>query len=169
MEGDALADNSRQPLRPAVPGRNAQLHFRLAELCVLARDPNVARHRELAAAAQRKAVDRGDDRFAARLQSSQHGLTPLRARFAVERPLAREIADVGAGNERFGPRAGENRSLDLGFGRKAIDGRAQLEHHLVVESIQFVGTIDDDERDTVLYLKQQGLVGHGSKAIGSKR
>src|SRR2546426_10636834 len=99
LHRDAFAHESRQALRAAVARRDSQLHLWLPELRVLAGDTDVARHRQLAAAAQGESVDRGDDRLAAGLESPQHALPALRARLAVEGPLPRQITDVGAGDE----------------------------------------------------------------------
>ena len=52
---------------PPAPGHDAELDLGLAELGVLAGDDHVARHRQLAAAAERKAADRGDERRPDRL------------------------------------------------------------------------------------------------------
>ena len=59
-----LADRARQPLRAADAGDDAELDLRLAELGVVGGDDEVALHRELAAAAERKAGDRRDHRLA---------------------------------------------------------------------------------------------------------
>src|SRR5437870_1480515 len=57
---DADAAHASEPLRPAPAGNDAEVDLRLPELGATRRVPNVARERELAAAAERKAVDRGD-------------------------------------------------------------------------------------------------------------
>ena len=54
-----------KPLRAAGARHDAELDFRLAELGGVGGDDEVAHHRELAAAAQRKARHRGDHRLAA--------------------------------------------------------------------------------------------------------
>ena len=64
----ALAAQSRQPLRSAIPWQNSQLHFRLSQLRRLARDSNRARECQLAAAAQRESINRADRRLPHRLQ-----------------------------------------------------------------------------------------------------
>src|SRR5439155_16133076 len=109
----AFAHEAREPLRTSVSRLDPQRHLRLSELRVLARDTHVTGHRQLAAAAQRESVDRRDHRLAARLQAPQHALAALRARLAVERPLPRQITDVGASDERLWPGARENRAADL--------------------------------------------------------
>jgi hypothetical protein len=55
--GPAEPDEAGQPLRRAGPGDDAEPQFRLAELRVLGRDPDVACQRQLAAAPERVAVD----------------------------------------------------------------------------------------------------------------
>src|SRR2546430_11297316 len=54
----AFADQPGQPLRAPIARGDAELDLGLAELGGFARDPQVARHGELAAAAQRIAVHR---------------------------------------------------------------------------------------------------------------
>src|SRR6267154_824737 len=57
---DALAAEPREPLRAAVPGNNAELHFGLAELGGLAGQANRAGERKLATAAESETVDGAD-------------------------------------------------------------------------------------------------------------
>src|SRR5207302_1371015 len=57
-----LADEPRQALRAAPPRDDPELYLRLTESCRLRRDADVARHAQLAAAAEGDAVDGGDDR-----------------------------------------------------------------------------------------------------------
>ena len=73
-----LADRARQPLRAADARDDAELDLGLAEFRVVGGDDEIALHRELAAAAERKARDRRDHRLA-------------RARDAV--PVGGEVAD----------------------------------------------------------------------------
>ena len=54
------ADEPRQPLRAAEAGDDPEVDLGLAEARRLRGDPHVAGHRELAAAAERDGVDRGD-------------------------------------------------------------------------------------------------------------
>ena len=65
-----LADRAGQPLRAADARNDAELDLGLAELGVVGGDDEVALHRELAAAAERKARDRRDHRLAARAMRS---------------------------------------------------------------------------------------------------
>ena len=59
-EALVLADEARQALGSASTGQQPQIYFRQPELRVRARDAEMAGERELAAAAQREAVHRGD-------------------------------------------------------------------------------------------------------------
>ena len=64
VHGLGLADRARQALRAAHARHDAELDLGLAELGGVGGDDDVAHHRQLAAAAERKARDRGDDRLA---------------------------------------------------------------------------------------------------------
>ena len=55
-------DDPRQPLRPAGARGDRQADLRQPELRPLGRDPEVAAERELQAATERVALDRGDRR-----------------------------------------------------------------------------------------------------------
>src|SRR2546430_16188629 len=99
-------------------------------------------------------------------RSSDLTLAALCAGFAVEWSLFREIADVGSGDERLWACAREDRPFDVRFGRKSIGGLTQFLHYPIVQGIELVGTVDRDKRDAVADVEQEGLVGHGSKAIG---
>ena len=63
--GPGRADQAGQPLRPAGPGDDAEQDLGLADPGPLPRDPEVGGQRELQAAAQRVAGDRGDHRLGA--------------------------------------------------------------------------------------------------------
>src|SRR5204863_6146309 len=65
---DAEAAHACEPLRPAPAGDAPQVDLGLPELRPAPGIPNVARQRELAASAEREAVDRGDGRLRHRLE-----------------------------------------------------------------------------------------------------
>src|SRR5881398_586004 len=163
VQGVPLAHETRQALRAAITGRDAELHLRLTELCGLTRDPEMARHGELAPPAQGIPVHGGDDRLAAGLEAAQHRLATLRPRLAVERALLREIRDVGPRDEGFGAGAREDGTPDRRLRRHALRGVGQLVHHLVVQRVELVGPVDGDARDGVTDLEEEGLVAHQKK------
>src|SRR6185295_11216794 len=155
-----LADQPRQSLRAAVTGGDAELDLRLAELRGVARDSQVARHGELATAAQRVAVHSGDNRLAARLEAPQHCLAAQRPCLPVEWTLFRKVSDVRPRHERLLPGAREDRALDRVVGGHALGRVGQLVHHLIVQRVQLVGAVDGDESDIVADIEQESLVAH---------
>ena len=65
------------------------------------RDANVTRHRQLAAAAEREAVHRRDDRLGRRLEAAKDVLAAPRQRLRLRSATWRASSrDVGAGDER---------------------------------------------------------------------
>src|SRR5919204_204012 len=79
---EAEAADPREPLRPAPARDDAEVDLRLAELRRARGVAQVAAERELAAAAEREAIDRRDRRL-------RHRLEEARARVAEPAPLAR--------------------------------------------------------------------------------
>jgi hypothetical protein len=88
-------------LRAAAAGKESELHLGLAELGGLHRDPNGAGHRRLTAAAKRETIDRRDHRLAEVLDEIEDLLSETAGFFRLERRGMRELADVGARDERF--------------------------------------------------------------------
>ena len=86
---------------PPPPGKKPERDLRLAEFGTVHRDPDGARHRRLAAATERKAVDGRDHRLAEILDEIEHALAEAARPFGVDRGGLRELADVGAGDERL--------------------------------------------------------------------
>ena len=81
------SDEVDEALGAAAAGREAEQDLGLADpvLVALGRDPEVAGERELAAAAHRRAVDRGDDDRAGGVQAQQRVAEVLRLREAGDR------------------------------------------------------------------------------------
>src|SRR5882757_4285551 len=101
LQGAALSHQPRQALRAAAARKQTELDFRLAELRGLDCDPDSAGHGGLAAAAERKAIDRRDHRLAEVLDEIEHLLSEAARPFGVDRAGLRQLTDVGTGNERF--------------------------------------------------------------------
>src|SRR4249919_1143007 len=99
-----------KPLRAATAGNDAEIDFRLAKASVLGGDDDVAAHRQFTAAAQGKAVHRGDHRLANSIDLIAVG-EPLLNSF-VKRTALGHLFDVGAGGENFLP-AGDDEDADL--------------------------------------------------------
>src|SRR6476660_9753291 len=74
LQRTTLPHKTRQTLRSATAGQQAQLDFGLPKSGMLRRDPHRASHCRLAAAAKRKAVDRRNHRLAEIFDEVQHTL-----------------------------------------------------------------------------------------------
>jgi hypothetical protein len=109
LERDERAGDARHPLRAAGAGNEADLHLRQADEPVRGDDAGVAAERDLETAAERGAVDGGDDRLRAVLDR-QHKVGQAR-----RRGRGVELADVGAGHE-GAPLGGDHRGADGGVG-----------------------------------------------------
>src|SRR5438094_285645 len=104
---------SKRP-RAARAGQDAELHLRQAKLRFRRGDAVVAGERELQAAAEREAADRGDQRLLQRiLRVVDNRQVGLLARFA-------ELADVGAAREALSG-ADQHHGLHLRLGRRALE------------------------------------------------
>src|ERR1700676_1040322 len=114
LERPALADQPRQPLCSAAAGKESQRDLRLAELRPIHRDPDGARHRGLATATERKAVDGRHHRLAQILDEIEHRLAEAAGLFRFDRGRPRELADVRTGAEGFVARSGQD---DAAHGR----------------------------------------------------
>src|SRR5262249_4723578 len=90
-----------QPLRAAVSGHKTKIDLRLTESGRIRRDSERARHRELTPAAERIAVDRGDDRLAEIFDEVEDVLSGECLVAPGCRRVGGELVDVGTGDERL--------------------------------------------------------------------
>ena len=86
---------------PPPPGRSPSFTSGWPNLAAVNRDPNRAGHRRLAAAAEREAIDRRDHGLAEVLDEIEDLLPETAGPLRIERSGMRELADVGARDERF--------------------------------------------------------------------
>ena len=103
-----------QPLGAAEARHDAEVDLGLAELRGVGGDDEVAHHRELAAAAEAVAGDRGDDRLAA-AHDRLGGAGEIVLDEHVDEALRRHLLDVGAGGEGL-LRAGDDDGAHPGRG-----------------------------------------------------
>ena len=142
---------------PPMPGNDAELDLRLAELGVVGGDDEVALHRHLAAAAEREARDRRDHRLArARDAILVAGEV---AEIDVDVGLARHLLDVGAGGERL-LRAGDEDAADVDVGLERVDRGVQFVDQRGVERVERLRPVEADDADPALGLDQDVLVAH---------
>ena len=115
-------DRARQALRAAGARQQAEFYFRQAKPGVLGRDPEVAGERDLETAAERGAMNGGNDRFRRVLHLGQHFMQAGRFwRLA-------ELGDVGAGNEGAAG-AGQHDRLHFRVGDGALDALQDAAAH----------------------------------------
>lgn len=107
------SDEPDKALGSSKAGGYSQTDLGLCKLRVLRRETDVTAHREFTAAAERKAVDRGDDRDRERLDAAEDLVAALAEASPsdLERPLISPMS--GAGRQSSSARPGDNQRTDL--------------------------------------------------------
>jgi enoyl-CoA hydratase/carnithine racemase len=164
VHGDRAAHQPRQPLRAARAGDDAEPDLGLAELRGLRGEDQVAHHRPFAPAAQREAVDRGDDG-----QAGAGQLLPGRGDEVLAIGLAERLGghllDVRASGERLLARAGQDEAAQPRVGVKRPERGLEFARHLKVEGVQRFGPVHRHNRDAaVAFGADGGVVAHGLTA-----
>ena len=157
LERLGLAHQPRQPLRAAEAGDDPEVDLRLAERRRLGREPEVARHRQLTAAAEGDAVDRRDRGRARRLHLAQHRVAAVQQARAGGGVHLRELLDVGAGGEREDVRGRDHHRADLGARVAVLPQLAELGDHLRAERVGR-RPVEPHDRDLAARLQQHGLL-----------
>ena len=156
LERLALPHWSRQPLSPAEAGNDPEVDLWLAEGGGLRREPEVTRHRQLAAAAERKRVNRRDRHSPGRLHRAHQtvgGLEHLPS--LLVGPHLRELLDVGPGGERKRVRRRDHERPRLAV--HLLPHLAQLAQELRRERICGRAVEPGDRHAVVAGLEQDGL------------
>ena len=139
---------------PPPPGTSPKRDFGLAELRVLHRDPDGAGHRRLAAAAERKAIDGRDHRLAEILDEIEDLLPETAGLLRLERRDMRELADVGAGDERLVAGAGQDDAAHRSVVPRVLERRPQILPRRRIQGVEHLGPIDRHIGDGALLLVQ---------------
>src|SRR5439155_8548260 len=149
-------DGARQSLGAAPAGDDPQADLRLPERRRRRRVADVARERELAAAAEREPVDRRDRRLRHRLEQPRR-LVPERApRLRVVDVEPVHVLDVGTGDERLVARAGEHDDPNLGVAGELAQPVAKLGQNLHFEGVERLRPVDLDDRDALVVADDDG-------------
>ena len=150
-----LADRPGHALGAARAGDDAEVDLRLAEPRRVGGDDEVAHHRQLAAAAEREARDRGDHR----LPDPQHRL-PARGDEIVEEHVGivalAHLLDVGAGGERL-LRPGQHDRADRRVGVEGEQLVAEFAHELIAQRVQRLRAVEPDQADPAVRLDEDHL------------
>src|SRR5262249_21478375 len=125
-----------------------------------------AHHGELAAAAEREARDRGDDRLA-------HARKPLVVGRVVgtenvDIRLVRHLLDVGACGKGL-VRTGHEDAADIGVGVEGLDRTEQLVPQGDVERIERLRSIEAHDADAAAPFDDDGLRAHGCPWLSFSR
>jgi len=120
----------------------------------------VAGERQLAAAAERVAVDRGDHRLERALELQHHSLAKARDLLGGGRAEHRQLVDVGARDEALVPATGDDQRAQLGIRVKLASEIVDLGQRLAVERVEHGGPVDAQHRDRTDALDLEIGVGH---------
>jgi hypothetical protein len=165
MSSIAFALPTRRVRRcvPPVPGRHAERDFGQAGLAgALARDADVGRHRDLEAAADAVAVDRGDDQLRRLLEARQR-LVGVQAEVVLEvRIDGLEHVDVRAGAEELLARARDQDDEDLRVEARLEDALVEVPHHLVRVGVRR-RIVEREDGDAALLAKLDQLGRRGRR------
>jgi hypothetical protein len=118
-------------------------------------DPDVARHRQLAAAPEREPVDGRDRRFREGLDDVE-GPLHLRREPGVQ-VVVTQLGDVRAGDEGLVARAGEGDEPDVVALAQVGQHVAELGQHLPAQGVADLGTVDRDDGEPVVDLDRERL------------
>ena len=135
------------PLRAAPARDEPEVDLRLADLRRAGRIAEVARDRELAAAAEREAVDRRDRRFRHRLEQPGSLVSERAPRLRFVNAEAAHVLDVRPGRE--GPFAGSRHYDDarIRIVSELAQPVAQLRQRRKIERVERVLPVNSDEDD----------------------
>ncbi len=143
------ADQARQALRAPAAWQQADQDFRQADLGTGDRDPVMAGERVLETPAQRKAVNRGNDRLGAFFEGVIRAALEDRTRLA-------ELADVGPGDE-AAPGADQHHRLHRRIGIALVDGRDDALGNPRAQGVHW-RIVDSDHADAVFDVEPNQLL-----------
>src|SRR5207244_11832097 len=118
--------------------------------------PDVARERDLGAAAEGRTVDRGDGREGKRGEVVEHTLHRAARTLCVGLRAAAEHVEIGPGDELRRLRAGHDEAARRRDPRGGDGGGEILEYADVERVDAIVGPVDDDPGDTRLVRRHEG-------------
>src|SRR5581483_5906427 len=135
---------------PAPAGDDREVDLRLSEGGALRRVADVARERELAATAEREAVDGGDRRLGHRVEQACAVVSERPPGMPFEDAHLGHLLDVRPGRECPLPGTGEDDDARLRVGRELLQPVAQLREQLAVQGVQGVLPVDREHDHAVL-------------------
>ena len=153
---------------PDQPGTTPDVRFGQAEGCVRAGDTQVRRRRKLQPAAQRQALDGGDQGRAQPRHAVEDGV-------AVPHPVAPDVEgigagpgfDVGADAER--PLAGraQDDDADAVVALDAVRGIAQSGQHRRRQRVEFFGPVQRDAGERAVAREGDAPLAHAARSLSA--
>src|SRR5581483_2794668 len=144
------AAGPRETLRAAPARDDSDRDLRLPQPRRVGCVADVAGQCELAAAAEREAVDRGDRRLRHRLEQPSGLLSERSPGARLVHPQRLHVLDVGAGDERPLARAGEDDDAGCLVAGELDEPVAKLDERGTVERVQRLRPVDGDDGDGLL-------------------
>ena len=141
---------------PPAPGNGAEIDFGLTELGVVGGDDDVAHHGKLAAAAERMAGNRGDDRLF-EFGNALPGTDEI-ALLRVHVVLLLHLRDVST-RGKHPIRAGQHDRGDIGIGIESLERLIEFVDDLPIQRID-LRTVQGDHPDWIAAVDQKGLICH---------
>ena len=138
-------DQARQAGEAAGRRDDPEPRLRHAELGALGGDAQRAGERQLEAAADRVAVDRGDRRDRDAGDRVDRGAQAAVVGEVLLSVAGGDLLEVGAGGEDFAA-AGDDRAAHVGLGANALGRGAQRVGHRLVEDVSALGVGERDRR-----------------------
>ncbi len=156
-----LADRAGQALAAAHPGHHAEGNLGLAELRSIGGDDEVGHHRQLAAAAERVAVDRGDPRLARAADEVGGPAGEHVAGVELGGGLGGHLLDVRPRGEGLLACACDHRATLARVGLELGEGGDQVLEHRARQRVERFGPVERDQGHGPVPLDQQGrIIGH---------
>jgi hypothetical protein len=128
---------------------------------MIGRDDDVAHQRDLAAAAEGEAVDRGDDRLRDRVRHHAREAPCLLGRIVgIEAFAARQRDKVSARAEALVACAGDDDDADFGVVLGLFERGADADMDRGVDRVTRLGPVDRDDQHMATAFGEDGGVGH---------
>src|SRR5499433_3072648 len=158
--GDLVRDHAGQAMDATGAGHEAHAGLGQAEAGGVGGDDDVAGQRHLETAAERVAVDGGDDGLPVGRAVGEAAEAALGHAYHVAAMLGGEAQVVACG-EGLVAGAGEDAHPQIGIALEVVPDPVELEVGGRVERVHALGPVDGDDGDAPLLLVGGELVGHG--------
>ena len=165
IERAPLPDKPQKALRAGEPGNEPQLDLRLAETHRVGGDSECARKGELTPAAERKAVQRGNHRFAEVLEQLENVLPRHCVSLRLVGTKLRELLDVRARDKCLLASSGDDDDTDGVVALQLQRRPPDVVDRVGIERVEDAGPVDGDGRNAAIAFEEQVVEGHQERII----